>query len=133
MASNLYRKSGKPLVVYDINPKAISRFIESNQTKTSGGDCVPIYVASSPRDVAEKSSFIMTMLPESNHIREAYLGEKGILSGISPGKVCVDSSTIESVVSIEVTKEIAKTKAIGLDGPVSGGELSKPPKQYMLE
>ncbi|KAJ1917306.1 hypothetical protein H4219_003265 [Mycoemilia scoparia] len=122
MANNLYKNSGKNLVVYDINPKAVSRFIEYNKQQSSN-DSLRIEVASSPREVAEKSSFIMTMLPESPHIKEAYLGEKGILSGISPGKICVDSSTIEPTVSLEVTKEVAKASAIGVDGPVSGGVM----------
>ena len=122
MAGNLYRKSGKPLTVYDTNPKAIARFIESNK---KSGSQVPINVASSSREVAENSTFIITMLPESEHVKVAYLGEKGILSGVSSDTVCVDSSTIEPTASIEIAKEVAKSAvAIGVDGPVSGGKQS---------
>ncbi|KAJ1678870.1 hypothetical protein EV182_003184, partial [Spiromyces aspiralis] len=115
MANNLYRRSGRPLVVYDVSPAAIKRFLGSNQ---SGAE---IHVASSPREVAEHCTFLATMLPESEHVKEAYLGKNGILSGVKPGTLCVDSSTIDPVESVQVIKEIAKCKAIGADGPVSGG------------
>jgi len=35
--------------------------------------------AATPAEVAEKSSQIITMLPNSSHVEEVYLGERGII------------------------------------------------------
>ena len=45
-----------------------------NQVKSAGA-----VVANSPAEVAEKSEIIVTMLPNSSHVMEAFNGENGIL------------------------------------------------------
>ena len=76
--------------------------------------------AGSPREVAEKSDIIITMLPDSPQVREVVSGESGVLEGIKEGSLVVDMSTISPVVTEELAAQIEEKGATMLDGPVSG-------------
>ena len=79
--------------------------------------------AGSPREVAEKSDIIITMLPDSPQVREVVSGESGVLEGIKEGSLVVDMSTISPVVTEELAAQIEEKGATMLDGPVSGGDV----------
>jgi len=110
MSLNLI-KSGHKLTVLDLNQEAVE------QLKAAGADA-----ASTPKEVAEKSDVIITMLPASKHVKEVILGENGILEGATPGSVIIDMSSITPNVSRELAAEAAKIGVDMLDAPVSGGE-----------
>ncbi len=78
--------------------------------------------ASSPKDVAARNDLIITMLPNSPHVKKAVLGEGGVIEGAKPGSVLVDMSSIAPLASLEVAAELAKKGIEMLDAPVSGGE-----------
>jgi 2-hydroxy-3-oxopropionate reductase len=80
-------------------------------------------VAESPREVAENSDVIITMLPDSPQVREVVTGEDGVLEGISEGSLLVDMSTISPVVTEEVAEAVKQKGASMLDAPVSGGDV----------
>ena len=79
--------------------------------------------ASSPREVAEKSDVIITMLPDSPDVRVVVMGENGVLEGISEGALLVDMSTISPVLTEELAGAVRERGASMLDAPVSGGDL----------
>ncbi len=110
MAKNLV-KAGYPLVVYDIVPGPVKELAAAG-AKT----------ASSPREVAQASDVIITMLPNSPHVREVVLGRNGILEGVRSGQLYVDMSSIDPMVAREVEAEVKKKGVVMLDAPVSGGE-----------
>jgi 3-hydroxyisobutyrate dehydrogenase len=112
MARNLI-KNGKKLIVFDVMPAPLE------QLKSAGAS-----VAASPADVAAASKQIITMLPSSPHVLEVYNGSKGIFQSIQPGTTCLDSSTIDPSVSVQVSELAVKKKALYLDAPVSGGVLA---------
>ena len=66
MSKNLL-KAGYKLVVYDIVPKPLE------ELKQAGAE-----IGTSPSDVASKADVIITMLPNSPHVKQAILGEKGV-------------------------------------------------------
>lgn len=66
-------------------------------------------------EIAEKADLIITMIPTSNHVRAAY---KEMLPYLSKGKICIDMSTIEPVVSVEVANFVKQTGAQFADCPV---------------
>ncbi|KAK5304296.1 hypothetical protein LTR99_004752 [Exophiala xenobiotica] len=80
-----------------------------------------------PQEVASLSSTVISMVPTSKHVKEVYLGPKGVLEalkGLSSSDVsetlCIDESTIEQSESRNISQEI---KAVGvemIDAPVSG-------------
>lgn len=110
MAKNLL-KAGKSLIVYDIVPAAVEELVSAGAQK-----------GTSPKDVAERSDMVITMLPNSPHVKEAVCGEKGILEGAKKGQIIVDMSSIAPLVSRELGALLAEKGAEMLDAPVSGGQ-----------
>ena len=80
-------------------------------------------VADSPREVAEGSDVVITMLPDSPDVWEVVGGENGVLEGIEEGALLVDMSTISPVVTRELAEEVEERGASMLDAPVSGGDV----------
>jgi len=76
----------------------------------------------SPAAIAKECLLIITMLPNSPHVKAVVLGENGILEGAKEGSVLVDMSSIAPEVSQEVSEECARKGVRMLDAPVSGGE-----------
>jgi 2-hydroxy-3-oxopropionate reductase len=110
MAKNLL-KAGHKLVVYDIVAPHVSELVEAGAT-----------TGSSPKDVASQCELIITMLPNSPHVKTAVLGKNGVIEGAKPGSVLVDMSSIAPLVSREVAAALASKGIEMLDAPVSGGE-----------
>jgi len=110
MAKNLL-KAGYELVVYDIIAAPV------NEVVAAGAKA-----GTSPKDVAAKGDVIITMLPNSPHVKEAMLGKNGVIEGIRPGSIVVDMSSIAPLAAQEVAAELAKKGVEMLDAPVSGGE-----------
>src|SRR3712207_1985420 len=77
----------------------------------------------SPREVAENSVVIITMLPDSPQVREVVAGDNGVLEGIKEGSLVVDMSTISPVVTEELAEAVKRKGASMLDAPVSGGDV----------
>jgi 2-hydroxy-3-oxopropionate reductase len=76
----------------------------------------------SPSDVASRSDIIITMLPDSPDVKDAVLGENGIIHGVKPGSVLIDMSSIAPLTSKEISKKLSQKGVDMLDAPVSGGE-----------
>ena len=109
MAKNLL-KAGYSLVVYD-------KFAPSGDLVALGAEA-----AASNKEVAAQSDVIITMLPNSPHVREAVLGENGVLDGARPGTILVDMSSIAPAASQEICAAAKAKGVVMLDAPVSGGE-----------
>ncbi len=76
----------------------------------------------SPKDIAERAEVVITMLPNSPHVKEVILGDNGVLEGARAGLIIIDMSSIAPLVSKEIAEK-AKEKGVEmLDAPVSGGE-----------
>jgi 2-hydroxy-3-oxopropionate reductase len=110
MARNLI-EAGYELVVYNRSRGKVDELAQEGAEATG-----------SPREVAEQSDIIITMLPDSPEVREIVAGEDGLFEGIKEGSLLIDMSTISPVVTEELAAE-AGQKGVGmLDAPVSGGE-----------
>jgi 2-hydroxy-3-oxopropionate reductase len=109
--SKLLLKAGYSLVVYDLFKDAVKEVVEEGAEE-----------GLSPKDVAERTNMIITMLPNSPHVKTAILGENGVLEGAQEGSIIIDMSSIAPLVSKEVAAEVAKKGVEMLDAPVSGGE-----------
>lgn len=110
MSKNLL-KAGYKLVVYDINESTVDEVVKAGAEK-----------GESPLDVASKCEVIITMLPNSPHVKEVILGENGVLDGAKPGTLVIDMSSIAPLVSREIGDKLASKQIRFLDAPVSGGE-----------
>ncbi len=80
--------------------------------------------ADTPREVAQKSEIVFSIVTDSKAVRSVALGPDGIVSGIGKGCVYIDMSTIEPDESRAIAAEFAKAGAIMLDGPLSGSPVT---------
>ena len=111
MAKNLI-EAGHELVVYNRTPKKAEEL--------AGAGAV---VAASPREVAEQSDVVVTMLPDSPQVEEVLVGEEGVFEGVNEGALLVDMSTISPVITEELAARAKEKGASMLDAPVSGGDV----------
>lgn len=110
MSKNLL-KAGYELTVYDLNTAAVDEVVAAGAKK-----------AASAKEVAQQSELIITMLPNSPHVKAAVMGENGVLEGAAPGSLIVDMSSIAPLMSREVAAAANEKGVAMLDAPVSGGE-----------
>lgn len=66
-------------------------------------------------ELAEKSDVIISMVPKSEHSMSVY---KTILPMLGKGKTCIDMSTIDPSVSVEISEMVKATGAQFMDAPV---------------
>ncbi len=110
MSKNLV-KAGHELVVCDFNKDAVAELVEMGAKQAANG-----------AEVAKECDVIITMLPNSPHVRSVALGENGIADGAHEGSVLIDMSSIDPTESKKIGEELAKKGIKMLDAPVSGGE-----------
>src|SRR5215211_2228080 len=112
MARNLMQ-AGHELVLYNRTRQKAEEL-----AKESGAG-----VAESPKEVAESSDIIITMLPGPPQVEEVMAGEEGALEGAEEGSLIVDMSTSSPVLARKLAR-IARERGVGmLDAPVSGGDV----------
>ncbi|WP_268797908.1 3-hydroxyisobutyrate dehydrogenase [Pseudomonas huanghezhanensis] len=109
MARNLI-KAGHDLNLYDLNQQVLA------ELAAVGGR-----ITESPRHAAQGVELVITMLPAAAHVRSVYLGEEGVLAGISAGVPAVDCSTIDPQTIRDVATVAGKQGVTLGDAPVSGG------------
>lgn len=78
--------------------------------------------ASSPRQVAERTEIIITMLPDSPDVEKVLTGQDCVLEGVRRGSLIIDMSTISPVVSRKLAEVVVESGSAMLDAPVSGGD-----------
>jgi 3-hydroxyisobutyrate dehydrogenase-like beta-hydroxyacid dehydrogenase len=77
-------------------------------------------LCSTPREVAEQSDIVFTMVTDTAALKAVVEGDDGILAGLRPGKVYIDMSTASPEFSRDLSKRVRDTGATMLDVPVSG-------------
>ncbi len=110
MAKNLI-KAGHELVVFDYNKEAVADLISCGAAEAASG-----------KEAASQSEVVITMVPNSPHVRAAVLGENGVAEGAKSGTVVIDMSSIDPTESRAIGAELEKLGIDMLDAPVSGGE-----------
>ena len=79
--------------------------------------------ADSPRQVAEASEVIFTIVGYPSDVREVILGADGALAGCSGGEVIVDMTTSEPSLAVEIADAASARGVASVDAPVSGGDV----------
>jgi len=74
--------------------------------------------AASGVDLAKQSDVIMLCMGTSDQVEERILGEHGIISGLSSGKIIIDFGTSLPSSTKEISSKIADTGAVILDAPL---------------
>ena len=110
MALNLI-KGGHELCVYDVLKEKVDE-VAAAGAKPAGS------IAEAVKD----AEVVVTMLPNSPHVKAVVCGEGGVLSTAKPGTILIDMSSIAPAASQEVAAKCAEKGVQMLDAPVSGGE-----------
>jgi 2-hydroxy-3-oxopropionate reductase len=110
MVRNLLR-AGFPVTVWNRSRPGIDACVEDGASE-----------AGSPREVAERSDVVITMVGDSPDVEEVALGPSGIIEGAHPGLIHVDMSTISPEVTRRIAARLSEAGVEMLDAPVSGGE-----------
>ena len=95
-----------------------------NRTRSKEAELVQegAIAASSPREAAEASEVVITMVADSPDVQEVVLGSGGVIEAAREGLTVIDMSTISPSVTREIAAELATRGANMLDAPVSGGQ-----------
>jgi len=79
-------------------------------------------LAGSARDVAAQSDVVLLALPSPDALRDAMLGEAGVLHGARRGTLVIDLSTVDPFTCRELYQAARERGVSFLEAPVSGGE-----------
>ncbi|KAG5803137.1 hypothetical protein H9Q74_012606 [Fusarium xylarioides] len=135
MLNNLISRYSSPVsgkevgfALCDVNQAAVGSIIKRQDSQHPD---VPLISCSSPYDVAQRASTIITMVPTGKHVREVYVGQdRSVLSALKAmsqdqraDTLCIDQSTIEQSVSKAVALQLRQVGADLVDAPVSGGVI----------
>ncbi len=109
MATHLAR-AGHRLTLLD-NDRALTRRLAQELGASA---------ASTPAEVARASEVIITMLPDGQVVQQVVLGEDGVLHGVQPGALLLDTSSAEPWLTEQTAAALAARGASMVDAPVSG-------------
>jgi 3-hydroxyisobutyrate dehydrogenase len=79
--------------------------------------------AESPAGVAESSDILFSIVSYPTDVREVYLSENGVLTGMKPGGIVVDMTTSSPNLAVEISLKARDRGVDSLDAPVSGGDI----------
>ena len=111
MAKNLM-KAGYSLTVFNRTPSKAQELVDAGARQ-----------ARSPKEVAENSEIVITMVADSPDVEQVLLGTDGVIEGVKPGSIVIDMSSISPIVTQKIAKALNQKGAVMLDAPVSGGEI----------
>ncbi len=78
-------------------------------------------VVDTPKQVAENSDIVITVVKDADAVREVIFGEKGIIEGKHDGMCVADMSTINPNSTREISKLITENGIDYMEIPVMGG------------
>jgi len=111
MAKNLL-KAGFSLVVHSRSQGPVDDLVAAGAAR-----------ASSPAEVARRTTRIITMLPDSPDVAQVMEGEHGVFTALEHGSIVIDMSTIAPATARRLAARAEALGATMLDAPVSGGEI----------
>ena len=105
---NLLKKSGKPLVVYDLAPEPLARLREDGAA-----------AAASVADVVSRADVVFLCLPSARHVRAAFEGSAGLLQNIRPNQIVIDLGTSSVELTRDFAKQFERRGAWWIDAPIA--------------
>src|SRR5665213_3413312 len=105
--------AGYHLTIHDLDPAAAARVAAPYNN---------VAVAVSPRAVGAASDIVITMLPSGREVSAVAIGEDGVVQGLRPGGLLLDTSSAEPWHTKAVAARLAEAGIAMVDAPVSGAE-----------
>ena len=93
-----------------------------NRTKAKADDVIAAGAtwADSPKEVAEKSDFVFTMVADGPTLHKVAFGDNGYVAGLKAGKIAIDMSTVSVDESTKVNEAVEAAGCKLIRGPVTG-------------
>lgn len=110
MCRNLLRKSGKPVIGYDVLPERIGACVEAGAE-----------AGASVGDVVTRADLVFICVPGAPQVREVCFGEDGLITRARRGQTIVDMTTATPEVDRAVAAALAERGADFADAPVARG------------
>jgi 3-hydroxyisobutyrate dehydrogenase-like beta-hydroxyacid dehydrogenase len=80
--------------------------------------------ADSPRQVAEATEVVLSIVTDAAAVESVAIGEDGVLSGLGPDGIYADMSTIDPDASRQIATVYSEAGRTMLDAPLSGSPVS---------
>lgn len=109
MAQNLLRKNF-PLTVWNRTAARADQLVQAGARR-----------ASTPREAAAQAEVVMTIVSDPPALESVLWGSDGVLAGLKPGSVLIDSSTVSPELARRAAAACAERACEFLDAPVTGG------------
>jgi 3-hydroxyisobutyrate dehydrogenase/2-hydroxy-3-oxopropionate reductase len=77
-------------------------------------------VAATPRAAVAQAGFVLVSLADDEAVRAVYRGDEGLVAGLAPGAVVLETSTISPATVRDLADSVSVRGAALLDAPVSG-------------
>jgi 3-hydroxyisobutyrate dehydrogenase-like beta-hydroxyacid dehydrogenase len=108
MCRNLARKSGTPVVAFDLRPEPLARL------KADG-----VAPVTSVREIMEQASVVMLSLPSGSEVEAICAGENGLLALARAGQTVIDLGTSPVKLMRELAEQFGKRGVDFADAPVA--------------
>ncbi|GEL08443.1 NAD(P)-dependent oxidoreductase [Salisediminibacterium halotolerans] len=104
--------NGYSLVVYNRTKEKAEELIDAGA-----------HWASTPKEAAEKSDIIMTIVGFPADVEALYFGSDGIIANAKKGSILVDMTTSKPALAEKIALQAGEKGVYALDAPVSGGDV----------
>lgn len=104
MCENIVKKHDDKVYVFDFKKEQVDKLVG-----------VGAIACGSSKEVAENVDVLISMVPKSEHSRAVY---DEVLPVLDSSKICIDMSTIDPSVSVEISEKVKATGAQFADAPV---------------
>jgi 3-hydroxyisobutyrate dehydrogenase-like beta-hydroxyacid dehydrogenase len=108
MCRNLVRKSGCPVVIYDLREEPVQALVKDGAVR-----------ANSIAKVVEQADVIFLSLPGGREVRAVCCGEQGIIASCRPGQIVVDTSTNSPSSARDIAERFMREGVLFADAPVA--------------
>lgn len=105
---NLLKKSGRPVMAFDLSQEPLAR------VRGEGAS-----IAASIADVMRESEVVFYCLPSGKHVRGLFEGEGGILAHARAGQIIVDLGTSPVALTRELAGKLEAKGASFADAPIA--------------
>ena len=112
MASHL-AAAGHAITLYDVVPG-----LAQGLAATLAG----AHAARTPAELAARSDIVVTMVPNGAVVQSLVAGDDGLLRGLAPGTLLLDTSSSEPWLTEATGRVLADAGVAMVDAPVSGAE-----------
>ncbi|VVA44268.1 6-phosphogluconate dehydrogenase, NAD-binding protein [Candidatus Roizmanbacteria bacterium] len=108
MAKNIH-KSGFDLTVYN-----------RTSGKTDEFKKLGVKIASSPKELAQRTDVIITMITAAQDVKQILFGKNGVIYGKNKDLVVIDMGTIGPTAAREIAERLEENQIDFIDAPVTG-------------